>query len=60
MEPPAIPVRFTRLREGEILELATTLLPAPGIDVMKSKGFVVWTVQETSESVKTYFLKPKE
>ncbi len=49
-----------RLREGDILELVTTFLPAPGIDVMKSKGFVVWTVQETPELVKTYFSKTGE
>jgi hypothetical protein len=49
-----------RLGEGDILELVTTFLPAPGIDVMKSKGFVVWTVQENPESVKTYFSKPRK
>ena len=49
----------TQLKQGEILELVTTFLPAPGIDVMISKGFVVWTVQETPELVKTYFSKPR-
>ena len=49
-----------QLKEREILELVTTFLPAPGIDVMKSKGFVFWTVQETPELVKTYFSKPRE
>jgi hypothetical protein len=49
-----------RLKEGEILELVTTFLPAPGIDVTKSKGFVFWTVQETPELVKTYFSKPRK
>ncbi|UCH85234.1 MAG: DUF1858 domain-containing protein, partial [Candidatus Latescibacterota bacterium] len=42
-----------RLKDREILELVTAFLPAPGIDVMKSKGFVVWAVQEAPELVKT-------
>ena len=49
-----------RLREGDVLELVTTFLPAPGIDVMKAKGFVVWTVQETPELVNTYFSRPSQ
>jgi hypothetical protein len=49
-----------QLKQGEILELVTTFLPTPGIDVMTSKGFVVWTVQETPELVKTYFSKTGE
>lgn len=50
----------TRLKETEILELITTFLPAPGIDIMKGKGFLVWSVQEEPELIKTYFSKPAQ
>lgn len=48
------------LRPGEILELVTTFLPAPGIDIMKKKGFLVWSVREQPELVRTYFSKPPD
>jgi hypothetical protein len=48
----------TRLQQTEILELITTFLPAPGIDIMKGKGFLVWSVQEEPELIRTYFTKP--
>ena len=50
--------KATRLQQTEILELITTFLPAPGIDVMKSKGFLVWSVREEPELIRTYFSKP--
>jgi hypothetical protein len=46
------------LKEGQILELITTFLPAPGIDIMKAKGFRVWPVEEKSGLVRTYFSRP--
>ena len=33
------------LGSGEIIELITTFLPAPGIDTMRSKGYSVWTTK---------------
>ena len=45
------------LDEGEIVELVTTYLPAPGIDIMRKKGFLVWSTEEDSV-IKTYFTKP--
>ncbi len=47
-----------RLVPGEIVELITTFLPAPGIDIMRNKGYLVWPVQEGPELVKTYFFRP--
>ncbi|MDP6580332.1 MAG: DUF1858 domain-containing protein [Vicinamibacterales bacterium] len=47
----------TRLEEGEVLELVTTFLPAPGIDIMKAKGFRVWPVEGESGLIRTYFSK---
>jgi hypothetical protein len=48
--------RGAKLREGEMIELVTTYLPAPGIDIMKGKGFSVWSVEE-GDLIKTYFSK---
>ena len=45
------------VEQGQIIELVTTFLPAPGIDVMKSKGYSVWPVKESDDLIKTYFLK---
>ena len=45
------------VKKGEIIELVTTFLPAPGIDIMKSKGYPVWTLKEEDGLIKTYFLK---
>jgi len=48
------------VKPGEIIELVTSFLPAPGIDIMKTKGFSVWTMKETDELIKSYFLKNTE
>ncbi len=45
------------VKKGEIIELITSFLPAPGIDVLKSKGYLVWTYQESDDLIKSYFLK---
>jgi hypothetical protein len=34
-----------------------TFLPAPGIEVLKSKGYSVWTQKERDDLIKSYFLK---
>jgi hypothetical protein len=47
-----------RLGEGEIIELITTFLPVPGIDVMRKKGFLTWSTKQ-GDVTKTYFSKPK-
>lgn len=45
------------VKKGEIIELITTFLPAPGIDSLKSKGYSVWTMKEDENQIKSYFLK---
>jgi hypothetical protein len=50
--------RAARLEATEIVELITTFLPAPGIDVMKGKGYLVWAVREADDLVRTYFSRP--
>ena len=44
----------TRLRHGEIIELITTFIPAPGIDVLQKKGFQIWSLREETGLIKTY------
>jgi len=46
------------MKPGEIIELKTTFLPAPGIDIMKKKGLLTWSIEEASGLVKTYVSKP--
>jgi hypothetical protein len=53
-------VRAARaLEQGEIVELITTFLPAPGIDIMKEQGFLVWSDTENGGLIRTYFSKPR-
>jgi hypothetical protein len=45
------------VRKGEIIELITSFLPAPGIDILKTKGYAVWTHKVHGDLIKSYFLK---
>ena len=45
------------LSPGEIIELSTTFLPAPGIDIMRRKGYAVWVQKLADNDFRTYFLK---
>jgi hypothetical protein len=45
---------------GEIIELVTSFLPAPGIDILKSKGYSVRTRKESEDVIRSYFLKNKD
>ena len=47
-----------RLEPTEIVELITSFVPAPGIDVMKEKGYLAWSLREADDLVRTYFSKP--
>lgn len=49
--------RARDVKEGEILELVTTFLPAVGIDVMRKKGYKSWSVEAESGLTKTYFIQ---
>jgi len=44
------------LGDGEIVELVTSHLPAPGIDILRSKGYQTWTVED-DEVIRTYVFK---
>ena len=61
VDPDTMPLkplllRATKLGDAEILELVTAYLPAPGIDIMKAKGFDAWTV-EKGDLISTYFTR---
>jgi len=45
------------VKAGEIIELVTTFLPAPGIDALRSKGYSAWVNKEDGGIIKSYFLK---
>ena len=45
------------LTEHQVVELMTTFLPAPGIDVARKRGIRTWAVQEQDELFKTYFTR---
>jgi hypothetical protein len=49
--------KAVRLQAGEMLELVTTFLPAPGIEILKKKGLRVWSVQHGPELIRTYVSK---
>ena len=49
--------RAKDVKEGEILELVTTFLPAVGIDVMRKKGYESWSVETDPGLTKTYFIQ---
>ncbi len=45
--------------KGNIIELTTTFLPAPGIDKLKGAGYSVWVNKEDNGEYKTYVLQTK-
>jgi hypothetical protein len=63
VDPNKMPIvavlqKAARLDAGEMLELVTTFLPAPGIEIMRRKGLRVWSVQQGPELIRTYVSKP--
>jgi hypothetical protein len=57
MALPTVAKAAESLGEGDILELVTTFLPAPGIDIMRDRGFRVWSLEEDPQLIRTYFMK---
>ncbi len=43
------------LAEHQVIELMTTFLPAPGIDVARGRGVRTWTLREQDNLYRTYF-----
>ncbi len=49
--------RAKDVNQGEIIELVTSFLPAPGIDTMRAKGYLVCTEKGEDGLTRTYFMK---
>ena len=47
------------LGEGQVVELTTTFLLAPGIDAARKKRLLTWTVREGEELYRTYFSRSR-
>lgn len=61
LDPAVMPINpllraAKNLGDGEIAELVTTHLPAPGIDILRAKGYRTWTLDE-GRLIKTYVSK---
>lgn len=50
----AVLERTRRLRAGELVELRTDFLPAPGIDLMRQRGLRVWSRFDGPGDVRTF------
>ncbi|MCP3857433.1 MAG: DUF1858 domain-containing protein [Actinomycetia bacterium] len=62
LDPDVMPInpvlRAARdLDEGEIIELVTSHLPAPGIDILRRKAYQTWTTDD-GDLVHTFITKP--
>ena len=53
----AILERAKDVKPGDIIELVTTFLPAPGIDTLKAKGYSTWIRKGEDGLTRSYFLK---
>ncbi len=61
LDPAVMPINpllraAKELSGGEIAELVTAYLPAPGIDILRAKGYRTWTVDD-GDAIKTYVSK---
>jgi hypothetical protein len=61
LDPDVMPInpllRAARgLGDGEIVELVTSHLPAPGIDILRRKGYRTWTTED-EDTVRTFVTK---
>ncbi len=61
LDPDVMPInpllRVARdLDEGQIVELVTSHLPAPGIDILRRKGYRTWTTED-NRTFRTYVSK---
>jgi hypothetical protein len=50
--------RIASMNPGDIVELTTSFVPAPGIDLLRRKKLLVWTKQDDSKQIRTYICKP--
>jgi len=48
---------LVELENGKIYELITPFVPSPLLDVVRNKGYQVWTETAEDNSVRNYFIK---
>jgi hypothetical protein len=61
LDPDVMPINpllraVKDLDDGQIVELVTSHLPAPGIDILRRKGYSTWTTED-DQTIRTYVLK---
>ncbi len=61
LDPDVMPINpllraVKDLEDGQIVELVTSHLPAPGIDILRRKGHSTWTTED-DQTIRTYVLK---
>jgi hypothetical protein len=61
LDPTVMPINpllrvAKELDDGEIAQFVTSHLPAPGIDILRAKGYRTWTVED-DRVIKTYVSK---
>ncbi len=49
-----------KLGEQQAVQLITTFVPAPAIDLLRNKGFEVWATEEPSGLIRTHVSKSND
>lgn len=62
LDPDVLPINpvlhaARDLGRGEIVDLVTSHLPAPGIDILRRKGYQTWTTDD-GDRIHTYITQP--
>ena len=61
LDPDVMPINpllraVKDVEDGQIVELVTSHLPAPGIDILRRKGYRTWTTED-DRTIRTFVLK---
>ncbi len=61
LDPDVMPINpllraVKDVEDGQIVELVTSHLPAPGIDILRRKGYRTWTTED-DRTMRTFVLK---
>jgi hypothetical protein len=61
LDPDVMPINpllraVKDVEDGQIVELVTSHLPAPGIDILRRKGYRTWTTEDDL-TIRTFVLK---
>jgi hypothetical protein len=56
---PKVMASLSALQDAEVYELVTPFVPAPLVDLARSKGFLAASVTDDDGTVRTYFRRPE-